>query len=752
METLVKSTIYFGEFALDPLRRVLKKDGETVHLNSKALDLLLVLIENRGEIVEKNELLDKVWANQFVEENNLTVHVAALRKALGDTKGNHRCIITVPGRGYSFVAEVRQKEIQKTPVEDSSPVMNGNDDEIIVETHKFKRFVIEEEIENDSTENIEIRPVRQINTPQYEKQNSFKFSPALVYSAIGIGLLAIAFVYWFSGGEKKYADKQAKSIKLTNSGKVTNVAFTPDGKYAVFAQTETSGESLRLRHISTGSQNQILKPQSVNFVGLTVTPDSNFIYATVFSGDFSDPQLWRIPLLGGVTEHIQGVITGAAVSFSPNGEQMVFTVSRTGLKETHLIIADANGANGRILLRASDENRSFPNFKANPVAWSPDGNEIACAVEENSADGARKTAILLINPSNASERYITENRWDYAENLAWIDAENLALTGSSNSQNQIWKISRKTGEARQITDNLSDYSWISGANGNLLTVQKTAVSKISIGVFDADGKNLEMRSVLEESGIISNVNWSADGKILYSSNTAGKKEIRRVETDGADNTQLTVNSNVSFGLAVSPVDGSLLFCSTENGKSSLYLTNSEGKNMRRLTDGTEDVWANFTPDGRTIIFQRGLNSKMITLWRLDLGNGKLTQLTETHATHPAISPDGTRTAYYFMDRATDNLWRIGLISNATGEFLGKINLPKEATERRLQWHPNGRFLSQIAYHGDEIKLLQLPIDNSESPESFGLGKGDLQWFEWSKDGKKIVVSQTTQTQDVVLLD
>lgn len=110
METPVKSTIYFGEFALDPLHRVLEKDGETVHVNSKALDLLLVLIENRGEIVEKNELLDKVWADQFVEENNLTVHVAALRKALGDKKGNHRHIVTVPGRGYSFVAVVKAEE------------------------------------------------------------------------------------------------------------------------------------------------------------------------------------------------------------------------------------------------------------------------------------------------------------------------------------------------------------------------------------------------------------------------------------------------------------------------------------------------------------------------------------------------------------------------------------------------------------------------------------------------------------------
>lgn len=112
METSIKSIISFEEFLLDPLRRILKKDDKTVSLNPKTLDLLIVLIEKAGAVVEKNELLDKVWTDQFVEENNLTVHVAALRKALGEKKGEHKFIVTVPGRGYSFVAEIRQDALE----------------------------------------------------------------------------------------------------------------------------------------------------------------------------------------------------------------------------------------------------------------------------------------------------------------------------------------------------------------------------------------------------------------------------------------------------------------------------------------------------------------------------------------------------------------------------------------------------------------------------------------------------------------
>src|SRR5688572_24371610 len=106
MGEVVNGQYLFGEFELDADRRLLLKNGEQVPLNPKAFDLLRTLVENRGQVLTKNELLDRVWANQFVEENNLTVHVAALRKALGEQRDDHRYIVTVPGKGYSFVAQV----------------------------------------------------------------------------------------------------------------------------------------------------------------------------------------------------------------------------------------------------------------------------------------------------------------------------------------------------------------------------------------------------------------------------------------------------------------------------------------------------------------------------------------------------------------------------------------------------------------------------------------------------------------------
>lgn len=98
----------FGPFSLDPQARVLLRDGEPVPMAGKSLDMLVVLVENRGRLVDKDELLSRVWAGTIVEEANLSQSVFTVRKILGDSPKDHRYIATVPGRGYQFVGPVTE--------------------------------------------------------------------------------------------------------------------------------------------------------------------------------------------------------------------------------------------------------------------------------------------------------------------------------------------------------------------------------------------------------------------------------------------------------------------------------------------------------------------------------------------------------------------------------------------------------------------------------------------------------------------
>src|SRR5688572_7890280 len=108
MSVQTKHLYKFGPFCLDPAKRRLMRDGELIKLTPKAFDTLLALVEHRGKTVEKDELLNKVWAGTVVEENNLNQSITALRKTLGDSRQESQYIATIPGVGYRFVADVNE--------------------------------------------------------------------------------------------------------------------------------------------------------------------------------------------------------------------------------------------------------------------------------------------------------------------------------------------------------------------------------------------------------------------------------------------------------------------------------------------------------------------------------------------------------------------------------------------------------------------------------------------------------------------
>ncbi|HKQ80060.1 MAG TPA: AAA-like domain-containing protein [Blastocatellia bacterium] len=98
----------FGPFRLDAIKRLLLRDGEVVPLKSKDFELLLALVEGSGQALGKEDLMKRVWPDSVVEEGNLSVHIFNLRRTLGETPDDHRYIVTMPGRGYVFVASVQE--------------------------------------------------------------------------------------------------------------------------------------------------------------------------------------------------------------------------------------------------------------------------------------------------------------------------------------------------------------------------------------------------------------------------------------------------------------------------------------------------------------------------------------------------------------------------------------------------------------------------------------------------------------------
>ena len=194
MQSTSQPRFQFGEYELDCARRTLTRGGEGLTLNSKAFELLKVLIEGHGDVLTKEELLDRVWPDQFVEENNLTVQISTLRKLFGERKGEHNFIATIPGKGYKFVAEL-------TPIAD---------DETVVVQHKIERITVDETI-TQPTQTRRNWPV-------------LAFFAACVVFAVGIG------AWMFS--RAAVASRQIESIAVmpfTNESGNAETEYLSDG-------------------------------------------------------------------------------------------------------------------------------------------------------------------------------------------------------------------------------------------------------------------------------------------------------------------------------------------------------------------------------------------------------------------------------------------------------------------------------------------------------------------------------------------
>ncbi|WP_456617630.1 ATP-binding protein [Bradyrhizobium sp. P5_C12] len=123
-ETSAQEVFVFGPFRMDALQRRIERDGSPVQLSARAFDILLTLIRQAGSVVSKSDLMARAWPDSSVDENSLRVHIAALRKALGDGNDGAKYLSTVSGQGYCFVGSISGPEQQRSEPPEPAYVHN----------------------------------------------------------------------------------------------------------------------------------------------------------------------------------------------------------------------------------------------------------------------------------------------------------------------------------------------------------------------------------------------------------------------------------------------------------------------------------------------------------------------------------------------------------------------------------------------------------------------------------------------------
>ncbi|HET9786947.1 MAG TPA: transcriptional regulator, partial [Pyrinomonadaceae bacterium] len=204
MDELQTHIYEFGIFRIDPAKRLLiRRQNETVPLMPKAFETLLYLVEHHGKVIAKDELMSAVWADTSVEENNLTQNVSVLRRVLGEKHGENRFIVTIPGRGYKFVAEVRKiASAQQTVAATGSNQFPSSN----LQVPNFTEFqVSDSEFQISKEENEAQKPETRDHIT-----NRFRFVALAVFSVLALSL--IGFYLW--RGNAKLNGGALKSIAV----------------------------------------------------------------------------------------------------------------------------------------------------------------------------------------------------------------------------------------------------------------------------------------------------------------------------------------------------------------------------------------------------------------------------------------------------------------------------------------------------------------------------------------------------------
>ncbi len=694
----------FGNFRLDPSAKILFRENKPVSLTPKVFETLQVFVEHAGRLLEKDELMQKIWQDRFVEESNLTFNVKMLRRALKDDAHEPRFIETVPRRGYRFIAEVKENFADIGP----------------------------------QTEPDKIGADPLLPAPKRS------YLPIAVLAVFVAGSMVIAL--WF--GRSRYATSAPsapilsapfKSEKFATGG-VVRAVITPDGKYVAYTGETQGKQTIWLRQLETSENIQIVPPTDEQYLGLAISHDGNSLYFV--RKTLTDPPiaaLYRVMTFGGIPVRITEKTEGT-VSVSPDDKQLAFT--RCNYQDDDfcsLMIIDVDGKSERKLLTRQRPIRLSGN------QFSPDGKSIAFASGQ-SWNGGSDFRLLRFDLTNGEESQISSKTFFEITSLKWLpDGDGLLLAAKENLDGRlrIWNVSTATGDARALTKDATDYISLSldKAADKMIATHLSNTFHLYLARIDdvSNPKSLAVARI--------GVAFAPDGKIVYAGNDG---DIWTINREGGEQRQLTNDSYKDFFPRVSPDGRYIFFASNRSGSNQVWRMNADGSNQIQLTK-TEGGYPRFaTMDGKWIYFESGVHQ---TLWRVATEGGEEIQVSEGKVSWPAFSFDGNFVAYFFHPKESDNRIKIAVMSVETRKILKTFSLADDRSSPIIiAWESDNKSFNYITANSSKNSLWRQSLDNYKPRLIADLGNEEIEDFAASPDGKYFAFIRGKWIHDAVLIE
>ena len=536
--------------------------------------------------------------------------------------------------------------------------------------------------------------------------------------------------------------------KVTETGKATLVAISPDGKYLLHVMDDNGQQSLWLRNVPSNSNTQVVPPAPVEYLGLRFSPDGNYLYFVRSEiASRSLKYLYRTPLLGGTPQKLVTDID-SNISLSPDGKKFAYLLGNNPkVGEYRLIIQSVEGSEERTL-------GSGPvNELVTDVAWSPDAKTIVMPVSQ--PEGALG-GMAAFDVENGKRNLFLISKDLFFSRALWLpDGSGLLALASPafSSQSQIVHVSFPSGKVSSITRDTNTYSDLSvSADGHTLaTVQRqTHLNPYVV----ADGVSAsQARQLTTEGAPGFEVAWTRDAQLLISQ-AGGSVTLLNPVSD----TRTPFLSQLSFpGFGRTCADGHVVVSAAAAGakvEAHLFRADADGGNLKELTSGKFDFVPACSGDSKTVLYANA-DSK---LNRVALEGGASQQFPD----YPvfgriATSSDG-KLAAIITNRAGDTKEKLGLLSLDSSQPARLVDFERPRAEYAVAvgdgpivFKRDGTGIIYPIREGQTDNLWLQHLDGSPGKQLTDFKSEFIRDFDYSYDGKQLAVIRGHREADVVLI-
>lgn len=595
----------------------------------KRYEILLLLVENAGRLMLKEEILDRIWPDQYTGEANLANNIHAIRRLIEDDPRQPQLILTIPGQGYRFQGEVKV-------LDDSSPAENSA-------------------LDGDDAS----------SPPNEASRKADKWSVRRGRVAlVGVVLLLMAVIGGWSVFRMLYPQRQpvpAIPRPLTSfPGPERFPALSSDGRMVAFswAADQSDNDDIYVKQTVAGEAIRVTThPASDRKPAWS--PDGHYLAFLRAARQAGEPHhLLIIPALGGAEREIARVDDG--VEWSPDGQSLAVTgLSGPGGGMGIYLI----GVDGQERRRIT-EHAAEGGFYDSTPRFSPDGRSLAFLRYKTDL----LCEIFIADLTNGKIRQVSDNQNRIkSETLHWSpDGQRLYFISNRTGGSHLWQISATGGVAEIVLNLPIPMTSISIARQaqSLVYINEQEDAQIEIFEMNGGGKRACLiNSSMADHGAM----WSPDGsQVVFTSNQTGWNELWLAQKDCTGQRQLTSFHEIGVGSPRWSPDGRLIaFDRRVNGQSDVYAIQIEDLQLRKVTDS---VWSSlmpsWSPDGEWIYFtsNRVQSHDIFQIWKIPARGGEPRQLTfdaQRNSRGSLVSPDGK---FLYFNRE-NRLWRLDLSTN-----------------------------------------------------------------------------------------